>query len=228
MKKRFGIFGVIALLGIGCGIALAQPTKEVAQSKVENPYVLRLEEESGEVVEETKEEPIVEVEDTEQEQEEDKDIVETVKSEIEQIKDTIVTVLNQPIVIGGASVTLGALILWVLGKLIGALKTKKIKELISQVKSYATLMSNSVSKEDYNKLVKSYNELLPVLKELGSQVKNVNVRENVNALLLECKPIMEDTKEFAKEEHDKVVADTKAFIKEEVGKTSILDILNKD
>lgn len=221
MKKRFGIFGVIALLGIGCGIALAQPTKEVAQAKVENPYVLRLDEEhkEDEVIKKTMvTEPLKADQDGDS-----KDF----KTEIEQIFDGIKEVINQPIVIGGASVTLGALILWVVGKLIGALKTKKIKELIAQVKSYATLMSNSVSKEDYNKLVKSYNELLPVLKELGSQVKNVNVRENVNALLLECKPIMEDTKEFAKEECEKVVADTKEFAKGRVAK-SVYDILNED
>lgn len=225
MKKQKLLISLFALITLGLGLCFSQPKMSYARAEEQIVEVVGEETEEPIIDEEVKEEEIV---DETGEKEEEKDIVTVVKSEIEEIKDTIVAVLNQPIVIGGVSVTVGALVLWAISKLISSAKTKKIKDLIKSINEYRKQMSNSVSKQDYNTVVQAYNNLLPVLKELGTNVKNINVKENVNQLLLECKPIALDCKDFAKEELDKVVEDTKAFTKEEIGKSSIANILNKD
>lgn len=226
MKKGRLVLSLLALVTLGFGLSMGN---NVSYAKAEDEIV-EIEEKEDELVEELEEEPSEEIIDEQEEQieDEDKGLIETVKSEVEEMKDLILSVLNQPLVIGGVSITLGALVVFVLSKLIGALKTKKIKELVGTIKDYSSKLSSCVSKKDYNELVGSYNALLGVVKELGAQVKNVNVKENVNQLLIECKPIALDCKEFAVEEFSKVKEDTKAFVKEEVGKTSIADILNRD
>lgn len=220
MRKTHLFLGFVAMLSLGLGIAFAQPTTQYANAQDEVVEVVEDKEEVineennvGEVVNEDEQTPV-----------EDPSIKDIVINEYEEVRETIKEVLNQPLVIGGVSITLGTIILFVISKIVGLARTKKIKELTTSIKNYASKMSNCVDIKDYNELVSNYNALLPVLQALSEQVKNVGIKENVKQLLLEFKPIAIKGKDFAIEEHDKVVKDTKEFVKNE--SSELLDILN--
>lgn len=135
-------------------------------------------------------------------------------------------ILNEPIVIGGVSVTLGAIVVWVVGKLFSSIGKKKLKLLGNQVEDLIAQMSESVNKKDYNALAKQTEELVNVCKVLAEGSRNIKVKEKALALLKDFEPVVQDNKEFAIEETQKVVEDSKV----QVDKTAqdIVGIVNKD
>ena len=135
-------------------------------------------------------------------------------------------ILNQPIVIGGVSVSLGAIVIFVVGKLFSALGKKKVNELANRVDELFGKMTESVNKKDYNELAKQTEELVEICKVLANGTRNVKVKEQALALLEDFKPVIEDNKEFAIEETKKVVEDSKV----QLDKTAqdIVGIVNKD
>lgn len=135
-------------------------------------------------------------------------------------------ILNQPIVIGGVSVSLGAIIIFVVGKLFSALGKKKVNELANQVGELFEKMTESASKKDYNELAKQTQELVDICQVLVDGTRNVKVKEKANALLKDLRPVIEDNKQFAIEEGKKVVEDSK----DQLNKTAqdIVGIVNKD
>lgn len=217
MKKllvALGLFATIGLVG-GAGI-----NKSFAPVYAED--------ETSEVSsEETSGESIVESSESSSEQENDN---KNFFGELSQgAKDFMIVakeILNQPIVIGGVSVTLGAIVVFVVGKLFSALGKKKLVDLGNQVEDLITKMGDSVSKQDYNALAKQTEELIGVCKVLVDGTKNVKVKEKAQALLLEMQPVIDDNKEFAIKEVEKVKDDGI----EQLDKTAkdIVDIVNKD
>lgn len=136
-------------------------------------------------------------------------------------------ILNQPIVIGGVSVSLGAIVIFVVGRLFSALGKKKVNELADQVGDLFEKMKESASKKDYNELAKQTQELVEVCKVLVDGTRNVKVKEKANALLKkEFQPVIEDNKQFVIDETKKVVEDSK----DQLNKTAqdIVGIVNKD
>ena len=218
MKKLLVALGLFATVGLVGGASINKSFAPV--------YA---EDETSEVStsEETSEESIVE---TSESSSEEKDDNKSFFDELSQgAKDFMIVakeILNQPIVIGGVSVTLGAIVVFVIGKLFSALGKKKLVDLGNQVEELIIKMGENVSKQDYNALAKQTEELIEVCKVLVDGTKNVKVKEKAQALLLEMQPVIDDNKEFAIKEVEKVKDDGI----EQLDKTAkdIVDIVNKD
>lgn len=187
MKKLFvalsilvaTLFGTCSTLSNGTIVFAENETSEVVESSSEPS-------ESEEPVEsETELEPI-------NIDEEVSKISQTARDVIEVIK----TIFSQPIVIGGVSVSLGTIVLFVLGKVFGSLLSKrnskydkKIAELLNQV---------GVSEQALKDLKENYEKLLPIIEEMIQNTKNIQVKAKLNALY-------EETKQKTKETTQEVV-----------------------
>lgn len=122
-------------------------------------------------------------------------ISQTAKDVIEVIK----TVLNQPIVIGGVSVTIGAILFWVLGKILGSAITK-VKLTKAQNEKITELLGIIGIQKDTIDELKGYvgqlEEVMPVIIE---NTKNLKVKEQLKSLYYKTdettKEIVEDIKE---------------------------------
>lgn len=217
MKKLLVALGLFATIGLVGGASINKSFAPV--------YA---EDETSEVSsEETSEESIVESSESSSEQENDnKSFFDELSQGAKDFMIVAKEILNQPIVIGGVSVTLGAIVVFVVGKLFSALGKKKLVDLGNQVEELITKMGESVSKQDYNALAKQTEELIEVCKLLVDGTKNVKVKEKAQALLLEMQPVIDDNKEFAIKEVEKVKDDGI----EQLDKTAkdIVDIVNKD
>lgn len=137
-------------------------------------------------------------------------------------KDTIVVikeVLNQPIVIGGVSVTLGAILLFVFSKVFSSIGTKRVKELAKQLEE---LTNEALRKKDISELELTSGKIVEIVTELANSTRNVNVKAKCLALLDELKPIVEEDKKFVEEK----VEETKVQLNDNA--KQIIEIVNKD
>ena len=214
MKKLLIALGLFATIGLTSSVALNRGYVQV-----------RAEDESSEIVEETSEESSEEIVSEETETEED-GFFDKLSQGAKDFLIVAKEVLNQPIVIGGVSVSLGAILIWVIGKVISTLGKKKVNDIIKQLEELGKKTKDSVSKKDYNALASQVNELVEIAKVLADGTRNVKVKAKAQELLKEFEPIIQDNKEFAIEETKKVVEDGK----QQVDKTAhdIVGIINKD
>lgn len=197
MKKLFIALGLFLSVGVLGGIGIYQ--KSYAQVRAE-------------------ETPTSET--TPQEQEPTKPSV--YDSISQTAKDTIVVikeVLNQPIVIGGVSVTLGAILLFAFSKVFSSIGTKRVKELAKQLEE---LTNEALRKKDINELELTSGKIVEIVTELAHSTRNVNVKAKCLALLDELKPIAEEDKEFVEEK----VEETKVQLNDNA--KQIIEIVNKD
>lgn len=217
MKKLLIALGLFATIGLVGGVSI---------NKTFSPVYA--EDETSEVSsEETIEESIVEsIESASEEENDNKSFFDELSQGAKDFMIVAKEILNQPIVIGGVSVTLGAVVIFVVGKLFSALGKKKLIDLGNQVEELINKMGDSVSKQDYNALAKQTEELVEVCKLLADGTKNIKIKEKAQALLLELQPVIDDNKEFAIKEVEQVKEDSV----EQLNKTAkdIVEIVNKD
>lgn len=132
------------------------------------------------------------------------DNVESIYDEISQTAtDFIVAtkeILSQPIVVGGISTTLGAIILFLFSRLFSTLSTSRIKALGVKIETLKSQIDESVSKKQYTEVAKQVIELKDVLAILIEGTKNAKIKEKAQSLLLEIKPILEEAKEMVEKE----------------------------
>jgi len=213
MKKLFvalsilvaTIFGTCSTLNSGTIVFAENETSEVVESSSEPS-------ESEEPVEsETELEPI-------NVDEEVSKISQTARDVIEVIK----TVLSQPIVIGGVSVSLGTILLFVLGKVFGNLLSKRNSKYDKKIAEYENRITNllkqvGVSEQAIKDLKDNYEKLLPIIEEMIQNTKNIQVKAKLNALYEETKQkTKETTQEVAEqvEEQNYIPKSTQDTIKE--------------
>ena len=120
----------------------------------------------------------------------DKETNEIISDNARDVIEVIKTVFNQPIVIGGVSVSLGTLVLFIFGKIITNLLDKrnskydkKIKELLAQI---------GVSEQAIDTLKGEIDKLLKVIQEMIENTKNLKVKEKLLELYNEKKEIVEN------------------------------------
>lgn len=199
MKKLFIALGLFLSVGVLGGIGISH--NSYAQVRAE-------------------ETPTTETTETTQEQEPTKP---SVYDNISQTaKDTIVVikeVLNQPIVIGGVSVTLGAILLFAFSKVFSSIGTKRVKALAKQLEE---LTNQALTKKDINELELTSGKIVEIVTELANSTRNVNVKAKCLALLDELKPIVEEDKKFVEEK----VEETKVQLNDNA--KQIIEIVNKD
>ena len=120
----------------------------------------------------------------------DKETEEIISNEARDVIEVIKTVMSQPIVIGGVSVSLGTLVLFIFGKVITNLLDKrnckydkKIKELLNQI---------GVSEQAIDTLKGGIDKLLKVIQEIIENTKNLKVKEKLLEIYNEKKEIVEN------------------------------------
>lgn len=120
----------------------------------------------------------------------DKETEEIISNEARDVIEVIKTVMSQPIVIGGVSVSLGTLVMFIFGKVITNLLDKrnskydkKIKELLNQI---------GVSEQAIDTLKGEIDKLLKVIQEMIKNTKNLKVKEKLLELYNEKKEIVEN------------------------------------
>lgn len=219
MKKLIVALGLFASIGLTSAITLNRGFVQV-----------RAEDESSESISESESsESIIESYSDESESE-TVDESDGFFAQLSQgAKDFLVVakeILNQPIVIGGVSVTLGAIVLWVVGKLFGIIGKKKLAEYGNKIDELFVLMNDSIKKKDYNELAKQTEQLTEVCKILVDGTRNVKVKEQAQLALKDFQPVIEDNKEFVINETKMVVDDGK----KQLDKTAqdIVGIVNQD
>lgn len=172
MKKLFAILGisVMSFCSFLCGtrnrqvyVGYAENESSQVESSSENESVepINVNEETQQVVSDTA-----------------NDIIQVIK-----------TIFNQPIIIGGVSVTLGALILFVFGKVFTTLLAKrnskydkKIQELLEQI---------GIDKETIIYLKGELDKLEPIIKEMIESTKNIQIKTKLLEMYNENKEIIE-------------------------------------
>lgn len=197
-KSRKFLFVVPLGILLGTSLFAIKPNFNVQKALAEEPV-------STEVSEKPTSEEITSISDSEE-------VVINVDEEVgkisQQAKDFIEcvkTVLNQPIVIGGVSVSVGAIVLWVIGKIFGnylATRNKKYDKKIAEL-----LKQIGIDEETIKYLLEQLETLKPVIEEIINSTKNIQVKEKLEKLYYESKDkvvethaeIVEDAKEVAAE-----------------------------
>jgi len=209
MKKLFSILGIA--FAINFGTLALKPT--IQSAKAEEPVSaeqVSQEPTSEEIATSSyNDEPVINVD------EEVSKISQGAKDFIECVK----AVLNQPIVIGGVSVSVGAIVLWVIGKIFGnylATRNKKYDKKIAEL-----LKQIGIDEETIKYLLEQLETLKPIIEEIINSTKNIQVKEKLEKLYYESKEkcvethaeIVEDTKEVAAEVVDEVNNNTEEIRK---------------
>ena len=127
-------------------------------------------------------------------------VVDPIQKTIKNAWEYVLEILEKPLVIGGVSISLGAIVLFALSKLFTSLNKRKIVALGVQVKDLSKKIADNASKQKLVELAKNIEELKEVVKVIADGTKNVNIREKANALLLEMKPLLEQVKEVIEKE----------------------------
>lgn len=200
MKKK--VLVLLALFGMfGLGTSITYKATQCS-----NYVVVKAEDTTEEIEEDNEEES---EEESDQEDVEDIDLLGGLSQTAYDVIEVIKEFCSQPLTIAGVSTTVGAIIISILVKVFSSVGNKKsnkellenIVELTSQIAKY---------KNDKDKQAQTIEELKKAIVELAKTNKNVKVKDNVLALLEESKPVanevVEDTKEFAKEETEKVTS----------------------
>lgn len=127
-------------------------------------------------------------------------VVEPIQETIKNAWEYVLEILEKPLVIGGVSTSIGAIVLFALAKLFTSLNKRKIVALGVQVKELSKKIADNASKQKLVELAQNIEELKEVVKVIADGTKNVNIREKANALLLEMKPLLEQVKEVIEKE----------------------------
>lgn len=193
MKKLFSLLGIAFALNLGT-LAL-KPTIQCA--KAEEPVSVEVSEEpTSEITTSSynEDEPVINVD------EEISKVSQTAADVIEVIK----TIFNQKIVIGGISVSLGALVIWVLGRVLtNVFKVRKDKYEKALDKLTTQL---GITKEQLNEYIEQGKQVEEIIKLLIQNLKNEKVKVQCLELLKEkSQPVVEQTKEQVEETLDKGV-----------------------
>lgn len=216
--KLFAFFGLALSLLFASGLS-NKPIRQVRAEEITDSSEVVDEPTDSEIVVESFEEPC-EIEEKEDDPSVFEEISQTAKDTIAVVKEF----LSQPIVIGGITTTLGAIILSIISKLLGNAKKGEITDLGKKITNLANELAKEkkVTKETLDKFVTMY-DLLVVMKD---SIKNIELKENAEKLLNELKPVKEHAETYVKEESKLVVSDTKQEINADA--KSVLDILNRD
>ena len=204
MKKLFAVIGIsvmsfCAFLGGTKKDSFATMYAETESSQVESssePQASSSEQESQEPIDIDKE---------------TKDISDTAKDVIAVIKN----ILTQKIVIAGVSISLGALLLWVAGKVIVRIFDKRADKY--QKKLDETLKKLGQSEEQIAKLKQELEMLDKLVETLANNTKNIQVKEKLLAIYNENKDKCENIKELVvenKEQLENVALSNENKIKE--------------
>ena len=211
MKKArlfiLSLLGISAIsFGVSCTTFNAQPRYEIAYAETDTTDT-----------EPTDTDPVDDEEPTEP-----INIDEETSGLSQVAKDTIAVIkefFSQPLVIGGVSTTLGAVVLWVIAKLFGhylhkrdTKYDKKIEELLGKI---------GVSDELIKTLEEEYDKLLVVIQDIIANTKNVKVKKHLETLLAESKESVETSTEETKEEIVSVAETEKTDLENEI--SSILE-----
>ncbi len=201
MKKLF----VLLTATILASVCFLGGTKELAPMYAENEPQTSEPIDSSEPQEtsETELEPIDIDNETEQ----------VVSSTAKDVIEVIKTVLNQPIVVGGISTTLGAIVVWLLGKLIvNALSKrnskydKKIKELLEKI---------GINEQALNDLIATKDKLEQIIKVIIDNTKNVKVKEQLLGIWNDSsKSVIEKAQEIAEQTSEQIESSTQNAIEE--------------
>lgn len=214
MKKLFALIGITLCLGLGTCLTSHYSNVQIAFAEESETTEVLTEEESEEIIEDEVSEEVVE----------EPTFYETLSQTAKDCIGVVKEVLNQPIVVAGVSTTLGAIVLLVISKLIGAITSKKEKEkVVSIVKGLESLLDRKDL--SINELKSELGAFIQVIRLLVNNLKNVNVKNECLALLEKLDPIKESAKTFVESEKDLVVKDTKEEIRKDT--ETLLDILNK-
>lgn len=177
MKKKtllvaVALFGCVSL---GTGLACSSQSSIVYATDSETTETTEITSES-----EISSEIIVE-----SENESESGVYDTISQTAQDTIAVVTAFLNQPIVIAGVSTTVGALLLLVIGKLLGNVTTKKIKQLSSEKEN----LSNKIVEQQaiINDLVNTTKLLQEIVNEVVNNIKNGSVKKNCLALLEQCK-----------------------------------------
>ena len=127
-------------------------------------------------------------------------VAEPIQETIKNAWEYVLEILEKPLVIGGVSTSIGAIVLFALAKLFTSLNKRKIVALGNQVKELSKKIADNASKQKLVELAQNIEELKEVVKVVIDGTKNVNIREKANALLLEMKPLLEQVKEVIEKE----------------------------
>ena len=141
----------------------------------------------------------------------DNETEQVVSSTAKDVIEVIKTVLNQPIVVGGISTTLGAIVVWLLGKLIvNALSKrnskydKKIKELLEKI---------GINEQALNDLIATKDKLEQIIKVIIDNTKNVKVKEQLLGIWNDSsKSVMEKAQEIAEQTSEQIESSTQNAI----------------
>lgn len=127
-------------------------------------------------------------------------VAEPIQETIKNAWEYVLEILDKPLVIGGVSTSIGAIVLFALAKLFTSLNKRKIVALGNQVKDLSKKIADNASKQKLVECAQNIEELKEVVKVVIDGTKNVNIREKANALLLEMKPLLEQVKEVIEKE----------------------------
>lgn len=111
-------------------------------------------------------------------------LTETISQTAQDVIAVIKETLSQPIVIGGVSVSLGTLVLWVITKALGNSKGQ-VKDLTGQIKDILEKSKEYVSLKDFNSLIAQKEQIIAILNELLPTIKNIKAKENIEKMLIE-------------------------------------------
>lgn len=173
MKKFFAILGISALT-FCASLGLPRQSVSVAYAENESSEQVNSSESSQTSSENenesSEEEYVIDVD------KEISSISQTAKDTIEVIK----TVLNQPIVIGGTTFTLGMLVVWLFGKVIikvidkrSSKQDKKIEECLKKI---------GLTQEQIDWLKENIDKLSEIIKEMINNTKNIQVKDKLLGL----------------------------------------------
>jgi len=186
MKKLFAVIGisVMSFCAFLCG------------TKKDNYAPMFAEPESSQVVSSSEPQASSNEHDSEEPIDVDKetnDISNTAKDVIAVIKN----ILTQKIVIAGVSISLGTLLLWVVGKVIIKIFDKRADKY--QKKLDETLKKLGQSEEQIAQLKQELEMLDKLVETLANNTKNIQVKEKLLAIYNENKDKCEDIKELVEE-----------------------------
>lgn len=216
MRKVFVILGATTLCA--CAISFGQVHYHLVKADDSETEIISDEEsiEESEILsEEESEEEVINVD------AEISHLSQAAKDAIEVIK----TFLNQPIVIGGISTTLGAILLWLLFKGFGYVAgkrngkyDKKINDLLNQL---------GLDEQTIKELLEFKEDMVKILEEIIDNTKNEKVKANAKKMLEKAKN-GEKVAIETKQELEQVIEEIKPQAEEISDKeTKIKEILEK-
>lgn len=190
MKKLFGILGIA--FAINFGTLALKPT--IQSAKAEEPVSaeqVSQEPTSEEIATSSyNDEPVINVD------EEVSKISQTARDVCEVIK----TIFNQKIVIGGVSVSIGALVIWVIGKVITNLLKQRKDKYEKALDKLTTQLG--ITREELNSYIEQGKTIEELIKKLIGNLKNEKLKN-------ECLELLNGKKEQVVEQTEKVVEEIK-------------------